>query len=262
MRKEKNDMEIRELDAEELRAAVLILLKKIQKESFEAELKDLVSRKAVCKTSKIIKLDPFIDSNGLIRVGGRLQLADLSEDSKHQIILPHYHPLVDLIIKKIHENNKHCGPAILRERFWITHGRRTVKKVLNKCLICKHYYPKACSQKMAPLPYERIQPGCFVNVGLDFMGPVYLKVDKGTRKGYVLLFVCGNSRALHLELCNNMKTPEFLMAFKRMISRRGVCDNIFSDNQTSFHKADKILKTTLWKTLIREKCNENLPTLE
>ena len=41
----------------------------------------------VRRTSHIYHLDPFI-ADGILRVGGRLNNADISEDSKHPVILP------------------------------------------------------------------------------------------------------------------------------------------------------------------------------
>ena len=40
------------------------------------------------KTSAICKLDPFLDENGVLRVGGHLKHADLAAAAKHPVILP------------------------------------------------------------------------------------------------------------------------------------------------------------------------------
>lgn len=60
----------------------------VQTESFEHELKCLQKSKPLPNNSKILKLDPFLDTEGILRVGGRIQLAALSENEKHPIILP------------------------------------------------------------------------------------------------------------------------------------------------------------------------------
>lgn len=67
--------------------------------------------------------------------------------------------------------------------------------------------------------------------------------------------MCGNTRALHLELTLGMTTEIFLDAYRRMINRRGVSYTNHSDNQTSFHKASKVLKAAFsdaqkaWKNI-------------
>lgn len=67
----------------------------IQAENFSDDIDNLRKQKHVGRNSDIIKLRPFIDENGILRVGGRIQQADLSFDSKHQILLPNRRFTVD-----------------------------------------------------------------------------------------------------------------------------------------------------------------------
>ncbi|GFX92391.1 integrase catalytic domain-containing protein [Trichonephila clavipes] len=55
---------------------------------FKSEIDALKKGKGVSKTSKLKALDPFLDENSLLRVGGRLSNADLPFEAKHQIIIP------------------------------------------------------------------------------------------------------------------------------------------------------------------------------
>ena len=89
--------------------------------------------------------------------------------------------------------------AVLRQQFWLTQGRREVKRFLRKCLTCKHWKTKPVQQKMAPLPAERVQIAPpFTHIDVDFTGPLYLKVkeesESSTSNAYVCIFVCENSR--------------------------------------------------------------------
>ena len=124
-----------------------------------------------------------------------------------------------------------------------------MKRVLRKCLTCKHWRTQPVQQKMAPLPAERVQIAPqFTNIGLDFTGPLYLKVKEGsktsTSKAYVCIFICEDSRAVHLELLNSMTTQDFLQALRCMANRRGMVEVIHSDNQTTFHNATKVFKAS------------------
>ena len=56
-----------------------------------------------------------------------------------------------------------------------------------------------------------------------------LKVKKDL-KVYIVLFSCSVSRAARMELVSNLTTTEFIKNFKRLISRRGKPNNIYSDN--------------------------------
>jgi len=90
--------------------------------------------------SKISRFNPFLD-DGLIRLGGRLQFAELSEDLRHPILLDGKHCFVQLLIWHTHMPLHHLGVRIvlseLREEFWILRARQAIKKVLHKCLPCK-----------------------------------------------------------------------------------------------------------------------------
>lgn len=119
----------RELNADELKVGKETWLKVVQKQYYKAEYDVLTRRKPISVKSHIVELDPILE-NGLIKVGGRLHQTQIAEDAKHQIILPHKDPVVAKLIMHIHRENSHAGPettlAILREKFWITQGRREV----------------------------------------------------------------------------------------------------------------------------------------
>ncbi|XP_036138375.1 uncharacterized protein LOC118644288 [Monomorium pharaonis] len=72
-------------------------------------------------------LNPFIDEDGLLRVGGRLQASDLTFAQKHPILLPSRNRITDQIIREIHEQYHHTGIQTtlytLRQRFWLLDGR-------------------------------------------------------------------------------------------------------------------------------------------
>jgi len=53
----------------------------------------------------------------------------------------------------------------------------------------------------APLPADRVQPQKpFAVTGINFAGPLYIKVGSNVRQGYIALFTHATTRAVHLEL--------------------------------------------------------------
>ncbi|GFY20335.1 integrase catalytic domain-containing protein [Trichonephila clavipes] len=76
------------LTAHEVKRSTEFLAKIAQLSEFKAEIDALKKGKGVSKTSKLKALDPFLDENSLLRVGGRLCNADLPFEAKHQIIIP------------------------------------------------------------------------------------------------------------------------------------------------------------------------------
>ena len=78
--------------------------------------------------------------------------------------------------------------------------------------------------------------------------PIKTSDDSDSTKGYVCIFVCEDTRAVHFELTNDMTTEELLQAYRRMANRRGtISGTIHSDNQTTFHKGSKVFKTSSYK---------------
>ena len=169
------------LSVEELKESEFTWLRNKQRVVFLPEIKELCNKGQVNQKSRIVKVDLHFDqTKKLLVVGGRLQFAQIPEEAKHQIIIPHNDPVIEKLIMHLHVKACHAGPettlAILRQRFWLTQGRREVKRVLGKCLTCKRWLTHPVQQNMAPLPAERVQMAPpFTNIGLDFTGPLYLK---------------------------------------------------------------------------------------
>ena len=122
--------------------------------------------------------------------------------------------------------------AASRELVWIVHGRQEIKKVIGRCVKCKVWTARPCHQKMGELPEFRITSSHpFEHVGTDFTGALLTK-DAG--KVYVVVFSCAVTRAVHLEIVDNMSTDEFLSAFEAFCNRRGNPTAVYSDNATTY----------------------------
>lgn len=120
------------------------------------------------------------------------------------------------------------------------------RKVFYECINCFKTKPVAVQPIMGDLPKQRIEPSRPFSVcGIDFAGPFSIKTslrrNAPTNKGYICLFVCFATKAVHIELVCNLTTEAFLNALKRFISRRGLCSDIYSDNATNFVGANRRL---------------------
>lgn len=227
------------------------IIKFVQAEHFSEEIKALTKNYSISKTSKIIRLAPFLDKNKILRVGSRIKHANVNYDAKYQILLPSNSNFTDLLIKFMHQKSLHGGPNMtetaIRQRYWIIGGQRTVKKVLSKCKRCHKYNPKTLTQFMADLPAIRVneQLKPFTNCAIDYTGAVTIKASKiknaKRQKAYVAIFVCMSTKAMHIELVSDLTADAFIAALRRVTSRRGAIKNIFSDNATNFCKSNKML---------------------
>ncbi len=92
------------------------IVKLVQKQAFSKELSSLKQgkedqnrsrfdrkKRTVSKSSTLVRLDPFIDENGLIRVGGRIRSASMDDRAKHPIVLPNKEYLSELVVRQFHE---------------------------------------------------------------------------------------------------------------------------------------------------------------
>ena len=183
---------------------------------------------------------------------GRLRNSSLPFDAKYPILLPHSHPVTDLLIVRHHKREGHMGfnhvLSDINQQYWIVNGRSAVKKVLNKCVVCHLWNANAGRQQMGDLPCHRVEKRRpFEVVGTDLMGPVAVSIGRSRVKRYICIFNCLATRAVHLEVVPSLDADGFLQAFQRFCSRRNVLPtDIYSDNGTNFVAAAKSLKKTNW----------------
>ena len=239
------------LTAAELLSTKWKLVRATQREHFAEEITTLERGKTLPKASKIKNLLPFLDAEGTLRVGGRLHHAFLTEDEKHPAIVHNSSHLAELLIRDAHERTLHGGPQLMQSHllraFWVVHARNRIRRVSSQCTRCVRFRNQPLHQQMAPLPAARVTPSRpFASTGLDYAGPFLLRTSKGRGhkafKGYVAVFVCMVTRAMHLEVVSDCTTQGFLAAFRRFVARRGLCRVIYSDNATNFQGADAELR--------------------
>ncbi|UYV80338.1 hypothetical protein LAZ67_18002516 [Cordylochernes scorpioides] len=240
----------KELSSNELDNSIRTLIQIIQSSEFKTEIQCCNQSKVLPSNSKLLSLNPFIDSSGILRVGGRLRKSNLQFNEKHPIILPHNHFVTELIVQQFHVEHLHSSLQLtlcaIRQKYWIPSGRILVKKLINRCMTCFKTKRQVSKQIMGDLPIHRIIPSSpFSKTGIDFAGPFITKPNvirtKVTLKSYIALFICFSTKAIHLEIVSDLSTPAFLAAFRRFISRRGKPSDIFTDNATNFKGAKNIL---------------------
>ncbi|XP_055615123.1 uncharacterized protein LOC129761429 [Toxorhynchites rutilus septentrionalis] len=229
--------------------ALKLIVHFVQEEAFQPELCALKEG----STHRLRNLNPFVDPiDGTLRVGDRVKKAFIPYDSRHQMLLPAKHPVTELLIRHEHQNNLHAGQrtllAIVRQRFWPLQVKNTIRKVIRQCIICFRANPLKTTQLMGDLPSYRVQPSpAFFHTGVDYAGPFSIKSLTQARKpmitkGYVCLFVCLSTRAIHLELVSSLTTDAFIATLRRFTGRRGPVSKIFSDNATNFVGAEAELE--------------------
>ncbi|XP_031346826.1 uncharacterized protein LOC116173472 [Photinus pyralis] len=254
----KNQKSTEHLTVEELKKGLIQQIRRSQQETHLIEIQALTKGKKIPTGSKITSLNPFIDQDGVLRVGGRLSNSLLTYSEKHPCIIGAKSHLAHLLIIDAHQKTLHGGLQItlayLRRRYWIINGRRTAQGTIRKCARCIRYKKQTATQLMGDLPAARVTPSApFQHCGIDYAGPIQVRAWKGrghkSYKGYIAVFVCLATRAIHLEVVSDMTTESFLAALKRFQARRGRCQHIYSDNGTNFVGASKMIEQDVHKIL-------------
>ena len=240
------------LTNEEMSRAETDVIRESQQRNFDKELKELRNGRPVAAVSKLASLTPYLDDDGVIRCGGRLQLAQsLRFETRGPIILARNDPVSTLIVKHHHEQLNHVGGtnqvlAMVSAKYWAIAAREAIRNWERKCNKCHRLKARAGEQIMAPIPDHRIQDSlrAFCHTAVDFAGPFLTKAGRGrTRwKRYMCSFTCTATRAVHIETAYDLTSDGFVSAFSRFTSRRGVPDQVTSDNGTNFVGAFSELK--------------------
>ncbi|KAL0902136.1 hypothetical protein ABMA27_000080 [Loxostege sticticalis] len=241
--KKKNNKLNGHLSVQELKQSLNLIIHKAQLEMFPSEYAILKSGKALPNKNRLISLSPFLDENGIIRVGGRIQNSPYSFDTKHPILLCSKHHLTKILFSHFHLKLIHAGPQLLlaniRQTYWPLGGRNLAKATIHKCVRCCRFKADTIQPIMGQLPASRTQLEYpFLHCCVDYAGPVLIadRSGRGCRliKSYLAIFICSSIKACHLELVTALSSEAYLAALNRFISRRGKPQSITSDNGTNF----------------------------
>jgi hypothetical protein len=250
--KKKEEKGIDRLTTDDLRDAENAIVKFIQQTTFEKEMSTLKgTSQHVKKSSSLYRLDPQLDNNCILRVGGRLSRSAMPEESKHPCILPKHHHVTRLILQDIHTAKGHVGRSYMlsqfRQRFWASRANSTSRSIINQCVVCRRHHGKVQCQKMADLPADRVNPGDppFSKVGMDYFGPIVVKRGRSMVKRYGVVFTCVASREIHLEKADSLDTDSCINAIRRFVARRGQVQEIRSDNGTNLVGAQRALRAEI-----------------
>ena len=180
------------VNTQDLQEAETEIIRSFQREEFQDEisllhhigtqvLQDHTQLRTMKKASSLYKMDPFLDKDSVLRVGGYLKYADISEATKHPVVLPKKGHVTSLIIAHYHGLVEHQGHGITHNqirfsRFWIIGGPSIISDFIAKCTRCQRLRGPLQEQKMADLPEDQVQPAPpFSYCAVDYFGPWYVE---------------------------------------------------------------------------------------
>ena len=166
----------------------------------------------------------FVDAKGIIRSRGRIAKANLPHEMKYPALLYSNHHVTELIVINCHVRVKHDGVketlVELRTRYWLIRGRQVVKRIIFCSVSWKKLEGKPYQNPPAKdMPSFRLEDEiAFTNVGVNFAGPLFIKVSKNQTspmmKVYIALYTCASICAVHLELVTSLTAESFVRCFR------------------------------------------------
>ena len=186
------------------------------------------------KRQDLLAKSPFLDqTDGIIKVSGRLARADLTFGREHPALIID-NLKGDALIGYIYAKTDPQGRKI-------SGGRRRIDRLMSTCFPCRTLRDPTVNQKMADLSQQRqYKTPAFYHCGIDVFGLFNIRHGKATRanpgvqKVWILLLSCLYSRAINLKIVDSMNTPSFKLAFNRFQAIRGECIYFRSNAGSNF----------------------------
>ncbi|XP_045208291.2 uncharacterized protein LOC123560095 [Mercenaria mercenaria] len=238
----------RSLGIDEIQSAERLWLQHCQQASYSIEINNL--RTGTSRRLTLVRqLRLFLDADEILRCGGRIYNAPLSEMTKFPVLLPAKHPLTIVIVLDANREIQHSGVSatitLIRQRYWIPTIRQCVKSVIRRCVTCRKVQGKPFSAPDPPplMKYRVHDSASFSVTEVDYTGALYVKNATGCEsKAYICLFTCASTRAVHLEVVPDLTGDAFIQAFRRFVSRKSLPYLMVSDNATTFLSASTHLQ--------------------
>ena len=229
------------ITSSELQEAELIWIRAFQRRFLQDEYNYIRSRSGA-RPALVSQHDLFINEDDIICYRGRLQHARIPSSARHPFLLPKSCDLTTIIILYHHQRMFHCGVdatcSSFRQQYSIPSIKQRIRSILRSCVTCRRVSGKPYrAPDHAPLPAFRVSDAHpFTVVGVDYTGAYTIRgiSPKDDLKAYICLFTCASTRAIHLELVEDLSAQSFLLAFRRFVSHHSLPAMVISDNATNF----------------------------
>ena len=226
------------LNCQDIAKAKTFWIKVAQQKVSDELQKSTSSSKTLGLHGKFRRLSPFLDSEGIWRIGLRVrEYAPFTVDGKPPAFLPHDSKLTKLIMEEAH-SKKHSGVVDTVSQFrlmgfWTTKASCLAKAVKSRCVICRYLDRSPMKQIMGGIPRSQLlDQVVWGHVELDLFGPFLCRSDVNKRsslKVWGMIIVDRNSGALHTDIVMDYSASETIKTLRRFASLRGWPTRIFSD---------------------------------
>lgn len=220
---------IKSFEVRERDAAYNCIIRASQQSLFPVEYDNLIKGLPISARNRLLLCDVFLNSQGIIRSRGRTFHAAFSYDTKFPVISSVKSRFLELFIEYVHSSFFHANKSFLlnyfQSEFWIIGNFISlIKKILRKYVFCIRLRAQCQRQLMSDLPKERVSISRpFSNVGVDLTGAIEIKCTNHRTykhyKVYLSFFVYFATRAVHIEIVEDLTIEAILNVLERFIGR-------------------------------------------
>ena len=167
----------------------------------------------------------------LLRICGHLSNFSYNDEVTKPIALPSNNKIVVLYADYMHRKLGHQSYRVIilnlrLEGIYILRGKQLLKQIAARCITCRINRRNLMKQQMGQLPTFRFkvnQPPFYISF-YGFFGPIKLQKTRNVViDGCVLLITCNTTRVVHLEVTETQSTNDFILAWRRFVSKRDLC---------------------------------------
>jgi hypothetical protein len=188
----------------------------------------------------------YFDQYGMMRVSSRAQLQqDLPLETMFPIWFPKGTWVGRLILYFKHSQNHSKTKRLAQEfmtRFFCNGLYQAVGTINKHCMTCRKKHGPGGAQIMGQVPDRKMGSLKQFNlVSMDTCGQFTVKILNTSMKVWVLVLACLQTKAIHLEILEGLKTDEVINALERAVARKGNFKELHADNFASFIAAKTII---------------------
>ncbi|XP_011688835.1 PREDICTED: uncharacterized protein LOC105450597 [Wasmannia auropunctata] len=152
------------LTPQDITQAERFWVRTVQRAHFGRELAVLTRERFLPRPYPFLRLTPFLDADGILRIGGRLRNALIDPDAKHLILMPRDAFFSHLLIEDAHSRTMHggvCTTGALDSSAEVLDTRRQGARQLIHPLMCSVRSLPSRHCQGAQLPPSRVVPARF-----------------------------------------------------------------------------------------------------
>ena len=226
-------------------SALMCLVRRSQELHFPEELHLLKVNRDVAKTSKIVRLCPFLDEDLVIRSNSRLACNEDPSLDDFPIILDGRSTLARMYVQMTHRLTAHTGRTTLifhvRKHFYITKLVKLCDMIVSKCTVCAAHRKKKQTQMLGNvhekfIPHPLSSPvQVFRYIAYDHLGQYTITDNDQTKKIFVLAIACMISRYIRFIIIPNVSAENIFLALETHMALYRRAEAVFTDKFSSYY---------------------------